>query len=119
MKNNPVVHLDRCFDGPDKLGKFYADLFDWTFERIPGVEYSGILKRTVGNDGHAWLNFISFESLEETLDRAQESGATVVKEKSKVPGMGWFSILIDPEGNPFAVWQLNSGVARRHKCLSF
>jgi uncharacterized protein len=28
-----------------------------------------------------------------------------MKEKAAVPGMGWFAILSDPEGNPFALWQ--------------
>jgi predicted enzyme related to lactoylglutathione lyase len=26
-------------------------------------------------------------------------------EKMPVPGMGWFAQLIDPQGNPFALWQ--------------
>jgi len=25
-----------------------------------------------------------------------------------VPGMGWFAMLIDPQGNPFALWQSDS-----------
>jgi len=25
-----------------------------------------------------------------------------------VPGMGWFAMLIDPQGNPFAMWQSDS-----------
>ncbi len=30
------------------------------------------------------------------------------KGKSPVPGMGWFAMLIDPQGNPFALWQTDS-----------
>jgi len=32
-----------------------------------------------------------------------------MKEKSPVPGMGWFAMLIDPQGTPFAIWQSDSG----------
>jgi predicted enzyme related to lactoylglutathione lyase len=28
-----------------------------------------------------------------------------MKERSPVPGMGWFAMLVDPQGNEFAMWQ--------------
>jgi predicted enzyme related to lactoylglutathione lyase len=28
-----------------------------------------------------------------------------MKGKAPVPGMGWFAMLVDPQGNPFALWQ--------------
>jgi predicted enzyme related to lactoylglutathione lyase len=37
--------------------------------------------------------------------RAQELGAKVIKEKTEVPGMGWFSVVVDPQGAPFAMWE--------------
>jgi predicted enzyme related to lactoylglutathione lyase len=42
------------------------------------------------------------------VERAQKLGASVMKGKSPVPGMGWFAMLMDPEGNPFAMWQSDS-----------
>jgi predicted enzyme related to lactoylglutathione lyase len=29
----------------------------------------------------------------------------VTKDKTAVPGMGWFAMLLDPEGNNFAIWK--------------
>jgi predicted enzyme related to lactoylglutathione lyase len=29
----------------------------------------------------------------------------VTRGKSPVPRMGWFAMLLDPQGNSFAVWQ--------------
>jgi len=28
-----------------------------------------------------------------------------MKPKAAVANMGWFAMLLDPEGNPFALWQ--------------
>jgi hypothetical protein len=127
MKKNPVVHFEIYADDPDKLVKFYTSLFDWTVEPIPAMDYrlvktvetdskgmpsqagginGGIMKRPAGYEG-GWINYIHVESLEAATDRAQKLGATVMKGKTPVPGMGWFAILTDPQGNPFALWQMD------------
>src|SRR5437773_9347354 len=126
MKKNSVVHFEIYADDPDKLGEFYTSLFDWTIERMPGMDYrlvktvetdqkgmptqpgginGGMLKRPAGYEGRAWVNYVNVESLEAAVDRAQKLGATVMKGKSAVPGMGWFAMLIDPQRNPLAIWQ--------------
>ena len=128
MKKNAVVHFEIYADDPDKLVQFYTRLFDWTVERMPGMDYrliktvetdakgmpsqagginGGILKRPAGYEGQAWINYVNVESLEVAIDRAQRFGATVMKGKSPVPGMGWFAMLTDPQGNPFAIWQMD------------
>ena len=127
MKKNPVVHFEIYADDPDKLAQFYTSLFDWTIERMPGMDYrfiktvetdakgmpsqpgginGGMLKRPEGYEG-PWINYVNVESLEKAIERAQNLGATVMKGKSPVPGMGWFAILSDPQGNPFAFWQMD------------
>jgi predicted enzyme related to lactoylglutathione lyase len=30
-----------------------------------------------------------------------------MKGKSAIPGMGWFAMLSDPQGNVFALWQMD------------
>ena len=128
MTKNGVAHFEIYADDPDKLQQFYTDLFDWKVERMqmPGVDYrwvktvetddkgsptqpgginGGLIKRPAGYDARAWVNYVNIEALDDALGRAQKLGAKVTKEKSAVPGMGWFAMLLDPEGNPFALWQ--------------
>jgi predicted enzyme related to lactoylglutathione lyase len=130
MKKNQVAHFEIYADDADKLGQFYTSLFDWTIESVPGMDYGliktvetdakgmpsqvggingGILKRPAGYEGRAWINYVNVESLEATVERAQNLGATIMKGKSPVPGMGRFAMLIDPQGNPFAIWQSDAG----------
>jgi len=129
MKKNSVAHFEIYADDPDALGKFYTSLFDWTIEPMAGMDYTlirtvdtdakgmpsqaggingGMMKRPAGYEGRAWINYVNVESLDASVERAQKLGAKIMKGKSPVPGMGWFAMLIDPQGNPFAVWQSDS-----------
>ena len=67
-----------------------------------------MMKRPAGYEGRAWINYVNVESLDASVERAQKLGAKIMKGKSPVPGMGWFAMLIDPQGNPFAMWQSDS-----------
>ncbi len=122
---NAVAHFEIYGDDPQKLAGFYSGLFGWKIEKAPGMDYWMI--RTVATDGQgrptqpgsinggmmkrpmpearAWLNYVSVASLDETVKKAQSTGAMVMRPKSPVPKMGWFAILLDPEQNVFAIWQ--------------
>src|SRR5262245_3970435 len=127
---NWVAHFEIFADDPGKLGQFYTTLFDWNVEAVPGMEYwfiktvdvddqgtptqpgginGGILKRPAGYTSPAWINYVNVESLDKAVERAQSLGAKLTRGRTPVPGMGWFAMLIDPQGNPFAVWQRDEG----------
>jgi predicted enzyme related to lactoylglutathione lyase len=120
-----IVHFEIPADDPDKLAAFYGELFGWKVEKLPGqAEYWSV--ETVAVDEHGRpkepgvnggmmrrvapqqmpINYISVDSVDEAVARAQSLGATVVVEKMQIPGVGWFAQLADPQGNPFAVFQM-------------
>lgn len=37
--------------------------------------------------------------------KAQSLGATILKDVTEVPGMGWFSIVQDPTGATLGLWK--------------
>jgi hypothetical protein len=129
MNKNPVSHFEIYADEPEALARFYSSLFDWKTEKVEtasGVDYrvvrtvdtdergrptgqtgginGGIVKRPAGFTGQV-VNDVSVESVDGALERAQKLGATVSRGRMPVPGMGWFAILSDPQGIPFALWQ--------------
>jgi predicted enzyme related to lactoylglutathione lyase len=126
VKRNSVVHFEIYANDPDGLSRFYSTLFDWSIESMPAMDYGwiktvetdakgtptqpgsingGILKRPQGYNGPAWVNYVNVESIEASIDRAEELGGRLMKGKTAVPGMGWFAFLNDPQGNVFAIWQ--------------
>ncbi len=48
---------------------------------------------------------MTVESVDATIEAARKLGATLMQGKAAVPKEGWYAILADPQGNPFAVWQ--------------
>lgn len=126
MKKNGVVHFEIYARDAEKLAKFYSSLFDWSIEAMPGTDYryvktvdtdaqgmptqpgsinGGLIVRPAGFEDPGWINYINVESLDPAVKRAQDLGAKVMKPRAPVPGMGWFAMLVDPQGNSFALWE--------------
>jgi uncharacterized protein len=125
MHKNAVAHFEIYADDPEKLAEFYTSLFDWEIQPFPGdYRYvksvdtdeagvptkpgginGGIARRPDGYTVTAAVNYINVDSIEDAVAKATKLGAKVTKPKAPVPGMGCFAMLIDPQGNHFAVWK--------------
>lgn len=127
MKKNSVVHFEIYGEDSATLAKFYSSVFDWTIEPMPEMNYQyvktvdtdekgmptqpggingGITVRPAGlQRGGGWISYTSVESLDASVKRAQDLGAKVLNPRAPVPGMGWFAMLVDPQGNTFAMWE--------------
>ncbi|MDA8126319.1 MAG: VOC family protein [Deltaproteobacteria bacterium] len=116
---NPFVHVELATQDPEKSKKFYTALFDWKLEEYPGMGYTmidvgqgtggGLMKTPVSHMPDHWLPYILVEDVATCTKRAQSLGATVLKDVTEVPEMGYFSVLSDPTGAAFGLWQPMSG----------
>jgi predicted enzyme related to lactoylglutathione lyase len=116
-----ICHFEIPADDLALLEKFYGDLFGWTFERMEGpVEYSliktgedtlggGMMTRQMPEQSP--VNYVLVESVDDSTAQAEKLGATVIVPRTAVPGMGWFAVLMDPQRNPFGLWQEDTNAA--------
>jgi hypothetical protein len=51
------------------------------------------------------VNYILVNEIEPVLARIARNGGQQVKEKTEVPGAGWFALATDPEGNVIGLWK--------------
>ncbi len=116
---NPFVHIELNTTDPAKAKEFYGSLFDWKLEDMPmggGDVYTligvgeegtggGIMRHPVPGAPSMWLAYVNVDDVEASTKKAQSLGATVVRDKTEVPQMGWFSIITDPTGALIALWQ--------------
>ena len=121
---HPVVHFELPAEDPQKLIDFYTKVFGWTIKPIGGptgywtvetvgpgeVGINGGLMKKAGPNQSA-LNYIQVDALDDFTGKIESAGGKVVHGKMPVPGLGWFAIATDPEGNAFGVWQ-NDPTAR-------
>ena len=122
MVDHTIVHFEIPADNVEKLSKFYSKLFGWKMIRMPGpVEYWGIQTVPTDEDGmllrngvnggmmkrqnseHKPVNYIAVESVDEYSKKIEELGGKVVVPRMEVPGVGWWAMALDPDGNQFAI----------------
>jgi predicted enzyme related to lactoylglutathione lyase len=101
---------------------FYTQLFGWTYEDHPmgpGMVYT--MLKLDGKDVGAmyklmddqvefgvppnWLSYISVTNADDATAKAKNAGATILKEPFDVMTVGRMSIVKDPTGAVFAIWQ--------------
>lgn len=50
-------------------------------------------------------NYVTVDDLGKKEKLVTKAGGTIYKSRQEVPGMGWFTIFGDPDGNTVAMWQ--------------
>lgn len=114
---NPFVHVELATTDVAKAKAFYSGLFDWKLEDIPEMDYTlikvgegtgGGMMKTVQPDLHSyWLAYVLVDDAAAATEKARTLGATICKEVTEIPGIGWFSVITDPTGATLALWQTN------------
>ena len=109
-----MVHLEIPAGDPAKAQEFYGSLFGWQFQEFPGAPggyYMTQFSETTGGaiygaDGakRGTRTYFDVADINAENGRVAELGGEA-GEATPVPGMGWFSICKDPEGNEFGLWQ--------------
>jgi predicted enzyme related to lactoylglutathione lyase len=108
----------------DAAKAFYADVLGWTYTGGE-PEFGGYLTVTLNgrmaggmgpqqdpDDPPRWTTYFAADDAAATTARIKEAGGTVLVEPMEVGPMGTMVIALDPQGNPFGLWQsgLNTGV---------
>ena len=122
---NATMPASICwFEVPaDDLGrakKFYSSLFGWKFAKLPAAVQDYWHIDTGGKDAspdggmmprmhphQPITNYVSVPSVSKASAKVETLGGTLCKPKTAVPGMGYFAICLDTEGNTFALWEMN------------
>jgi uncharacterized protein len=114
---NPFVHVELNTNDVGKAKGFYSKLFDWKMEdmkmdwgtyTIIGVGEGtggGLMQNPIPNAPSFWLSYVLVDDIEAATKKAKSLGATVCKDVTEVPDMGWLSIISDPTGAMLGLWK--------------
>ncbi len=113
---NPFVHVELHTQDPEKAKKFYGELFDWKLEDVPEMNYTvidvgeqgrggGIMKSPMPDAAPQWVPYVLVDDVAASTEKARSLGATVLQGATEIPGIGWFSMLLDPTGAAFALFK--------------
>jgi uncharacterized protein len=112
---NPFVHVELMSTDVTKSKEFYQSLFDWKLEDVPGMDYTiinvgegtggGMMQVPMPGMPSSWMAYVLVDDLAACTEKAKSLGANIVKPITEVPGMGSFSVMVDPIGAALAMWQ--------------
>ncbi len=114
MTKHNIVHIEIPARSLEAAGKFYQDLFGWKITPIPEMNYStweplepprgGFT--TVSEDAKVGevLIHVDSDDIAADLKKAKALGATIIRERTEIPGVGWWGVFKDPTGNKIALF---------------
>lgn len=121
--DHTIIHFEIPANDVEKIKKFYSDLFGWKIEKLSTMEYYSITTVPMDEKGNLIgsgvngglykkeqpqqqpLNYTYVESVEQYSKKVAELGGKILVSKTEVPGMGWFAVAQDPEGNTFGIFE--------------
>ena len=123
-----VIHFEIHADDPAACARWYAELFGWTAQELPGLNYwlvrtgegagidGAIMLRKGPKPAHgapvsSFVCTIGTDDLDGDLARARRAGGTEALPKFAIAGVGWGAYVIDPFGNIFGLHQPDTGAA--------
>ena len=65
----------------------------------------GIMKHPIPGAPSVWLAYVMVDDVNASTAKAKSLGATVMKDVTEIPGVGWFSIITDPTGAVLALFK--------------
>jgi predicted enzyme related to lactoylglutathione lyase len=111
-----IVHFEIPADNPEKVMKFFTDVFDWQFQPYgedywfaitgpddpPGIN-GGVMKKK--DPRQPLANTMDVASVDDTVKKIEAAGGTVVVPKMTVGDMGYVAYFMDPEGTIHGIWE--------------
>ena len=65
----------------------------------------GMLKQMMPGAPSAWMPYVLVDDIQASTKKARTLGATILKDVTEVPAMGWFSFIQDPTGAILGLWK--------------
>ncbi len=118
-----VIHFELPADDTKRAVAFYRKVFDWTITGWEGPNEYWLI--TAGPDDEPGINgaitprnlpeqvttdTIAVISVDDSLEKVEEAGGTVVMSKQVIPGVGYIAYCKDTEGNLFGILQPDMSV---------
>ncbi len=120
------IHFEIHASDPEKLVKFYTDVFGWKINHLPQMNYwlidtgggdginGGLMKRVgpapaESNPVSAFVCSLGVDSVDAYVERALKAGGTMASPKMAIPGIGWQAYVKDPDQNIVGLHQPDPG----------
>jgi predicted enzyme related to lactoylglutathione lyase len=112
-----VIHFEITVDDPERAIEFYKKVFGWDINKWGPIDYwliktgedkepginGAIMPKETSYMGT--INTISVNSVDVFIEKIKSNGGKIIREKTVIPGIGYFAYCQDTEGNVFGIMQ--------------
>lgn len=115
MAHGEMNHIEFPADDPQRAMRFYEAVAGWTFTAMEGMPdywlfrsgegYGGAVGRRGVSTGPMLRNYIEVDSVDAALEAGVRTGGTIREGKTAIPGMGFYAVLVDPEGSEIGLFE--------------
>ena len=117
MAHGQVTHIELPADDLERARRFYSDLLGWEISDMPEFPnyplFSfGAIERAGGafglrgkTTGERLRVYIDVDALDPVLPNVTRLGGVVIEPKTEIPGMGWYAVINDTEGNELGLYE--------------
>lgn len=128
--SNRVIHFEIQADDVERAKKFYETVLGWKIEQImtkdkigmdywgvstgegPGIN-GGLYSRSEASEKfYLYDCTVQVEDLDKAIEAVKANGGIITREKSEIPGVGFFAGAKDTEGNRVGLMQATDWVAK-------
>ena len=119
MAHGDITHIDIPVSDLTKAAGFYSDLFGWQIAEVEGFEGYPMWSAPNGISGGGLAprsdgftqprSYVEVDSIDETVARAEASGATVAMAKQPITDTSWWAVIVDPDGNHIGLFEGSTG----------
>lgn len=121
---NRPIHFEFQADDIERAKNFYEKTLGWKITQMMkkdegGMNYwgvdtgkegaginGGMYERSEGDEkNYLYDCTIAVENIDDMVKKVKENGGQIMKEKSEIPGVGFFATVKDTEGNKFGLIQ--------------
>ena len=109
-----VIHFEIPADDPEKLSKFYQEVFNWKINKWGNQDYWLVdagPKEEPGASGAIYkkdwmtttVNTINVDDVDAYVEKIKAAGGEIVREPMEIPEVGRHAVAKDPQGNLFGI----------------
>ena len=113
---NPFTHVDLQTSDPAAAKKFYKAVFDWKFQEMPEMNWTGVdVGKGVGGGigpippGNpmppSWTSYVDVADVKKTMEKVEKAGGKALLPFMAIGDMGFIGVFQDPQGAVLGVWQ--------------
>lgn len=129
---NRVIHFEIQAENIERAKKFYEQALGWEIKQAmkkgesgpmdywlimtgdgAGIN-GGLYERPLKNDERFYLYdcTIDVKDIDKAIAAVKANGGRITREKSELPGVGWFASAKDTEGNRFGLMQATASMPK-------